>query len=450
MFELGRELKAMDQQYKKLNSELSSSKQNDDVDLIGLILDLSKKWKLIFIVIMVGTCIGVLLALKMPRIYQPSAIITLPDRSMVELVNESGLINYGQKTLFKQFYDAVRSESQLSQFIEEKNYIAQLEEKADKQNFDRLLVELLTTFETKILEPDPEKPRSDFVEFPTHVKISLKHANEQVLVDLLHNYLNYVNDEQLKLLVSQSENIKASSLNSLKTTIELLREKALFDRQMQIQRIEEQNELQIEKLENEKKLLIELLTKNRQSQLAQIKEAMSIAEKLDIKNPTPIDEFSANNSEAATNIKLNSQQELPLYLMGTRYLTALTETLKSRNDEQLSTKINELEKQITQLMLDPKLTALKNRKSDDPYIEGLTELVNKQKELQKKSLSFNRVKMFSIQKQPFITNKNVGPKKLLIVVSALLMSGFIGIIIALMRVATERRKARSSSALNKL
>lgn len=432
----------MEQQHTNSIEKRASTYRSDDVDIMDLMLFLVKKWKLIVIITFLGSSFGVAVALKMPKHYQPSAVVMLPSNNMVEQANNSGLIKYTTKTLFKQYYDYARSDSLLREFIVDNGYISQLSSALNESSSNKAVTELLSSFNVRILEPSPETPRSTFVEFPTRIALELRHSNEPVLVDLLTSYLEYVNDRGVNELANQAKSIRESRLDSLQTKIELLREKALFDRQMRIQRIEEQNSLQINKLENERKLLLELITKNRQTQLAKISEAMSIAKKLGIENPTPIDEFSANNSESATNIKLNAQQELPLFLMGTRYLSALTETLKSRNDERLSTKINELEKQITEIKLDPELASLKKRETDDPYIDGLTALVNEQNELLKKSLSFNEVKMYSLQNQPRITGKNVGPKKFLIVVSAFLISGFLGLIIALIKSGLERRTVK--------
>lgn len=413
---------------------------SDEIDLGQLIIDFIKQWKLIAAIILCGTLIVGVAVFQIPKVYQPSAIITQPSEVAVEQLNRTSVIEIDRKNLFKLYFNMLRSEVLLRQFITNNSYLEKLGVVGTESSTEAAVARLLMSFQNTVLEPEPDRPRTKLVEFPSRVSLSFRHRNEPAAVELLNSYLKYINGQLIQKLKEQSLATSAERQELLKSEMALLRSAAWYDLEQQIERRSRFNALEIEKLKNEKELLIELAKKNRQSQLARVREALIIAQKLGLENPTPLDGFNTNKGEIATSIKLGSQQELPLYLMGTRYLNALTETLKNRKDEEVSTKINELEKQIREIELDPELTALRNRESNDLYIDELPKLLSELNSLKSKTHDFGGIQAYQVEKQPVVTRMSVKPNRLTLIGLGFICSFALAFFIAFVRIIVERKK----------
>ncbi|GAA0353753.1 hypothetical protein GCM10009092_17660 [Bowmanella denitrificans] len=422
--------------------ELAQPIQDDEIDLGQLLIDIGKRWKTVVAITLVGTLLAVAIALAIPKEYRSSARIALPNDVDVERFNNEGLIKMNREELFKRYFQEIRSESNLRKYLGDHKVLETLYgESQTASNGQRLLADLISNYQVTVLEPSA--PRGEIVEFPSLIEISLQHANEQKTSELLNNYVQDANDKLVSDFIQQFTQIKQQRLEQLNKQVALLRQAAKYQRERDIVKLEAQNSLKIVQLEQEKALLVELAKNNKQTQLAEVKEASQIANTLKIENPTPIDEFSASNREAATNIKLTSSQSLPLYLMGTRYLKALTETLSNRKDDAIFiSKLNELDKQIQTVADDPLLAQLKARESDDAYIEELPMLMKELRELHAKSIDIANVQFYRLDKAATVTGKAVKPNRPLIVILGLMLSGMFALIVVLISASMARRNER--------
>jgi LPS O-antigen subunit length determinant protein (WzzB/FepE family) len=417
----------------------------DEIDLGQLLLDIRKRWRTIFLITFAGTLLAVAVALMIPKEYKPATRLTLPKDMHVERFNQHGLVELERKELFKRYYQALRSEANFRNFITENAFLGSLYEDFEQKNSARLMANLTDSFAVSIIEP--QAPKGESVEFPTLIEASLQHTNETAAVKLLNTYVTDTNMRLVNDFIAQFKQIKMQREEQLNQQITLLRQAAKYEREQEIARKEATNNLTIQQLENEKQLLVELAKGNRKTQLAEVSEALKIATTLNIENPTPIDEFSASNSEAATNIKLSSNQDLPLYLMGTRYLKALTDTLNSRENEAVFlSEINQLDKEIKAAKNDPRLAQLKARESDDPYIEELPRLVQQLSKLEAKALNIADVQLYQTDKSATVTNKAVKPNRPLIAILGLMLSGMVALVVALVSASMARRSDNSVRA----
>ena len=188
---------------------------------------------------------------------------------------------------------------------------------------------------------------------------------------------------------------------------------------------------------------------------------------------------SSQGANPSTNINLTNVQELPLYLMGSKYLETKIKTLKERKDEELF--IEELhaldleintaknDRQIAQLkaresdeqyikqlnVLDDKIAAVKhdqklqtllNRQSDDPFIPKLSETLVEIERLQALSFDFSDVKMYVLDRAALITGIAIKPKRSLIVVLGALVSGILAFIVVLLNFLVVNHKRKQQSA----
>jgi LPS O-antigen subunit length determinant protein (WzzB/FepE family) len=488
---------------------LYQHRQDDGIDLIQLFLGLKKNWKQIFLIVFIGTVLSIAVALALPKIYEPSVQVSLPSIASSAKLDENGLKPYSQLKLFKEYYDKARSESFLRKFVDVNQYLEKLyPDKYSVEKTDELFATLAAGFTIKVDEPIVDKGK--FVAEPTQFTLGLKHTNEPLLVEFLNNYLDYINDELITIIANEQSVERATRLTKLNREIKLLREnaktvrqltidrkkaanaeeieklqqskqllvaKANQDRAIKINKLEEEIQQKINELEQSKSLLISRSLANRLTQIANATEAEQIARNLNIVHPTPLDRLNKGDSsakDAATSITLSDKQELPLYLMGTKYLATLIKTLKARdedavflteinnidseiakasNDQALKIlkareseapfleEINQIDQDIKRVENDVELKTLEERESDDPYIQMLPEKLNAVSALSSLSLTFKDVQAYSLDRAAVISKMSNKPNRKLIVIIGGLLSVFLALFFVAVKIATLQRVA---------
>lgn len=136
---------------------------------------------------------------------------------------------------------------------------------------------------------------------------------------------------------------------------------------------------------------------------------------------------------------------MPLYFQGSKYLTTLIETLRSRkSDSKYLVEINDLREKIYLIRNDQTLAALKKRKSDDPWIKDLPEKLAQIDSLKALSPDFTSLHAYSMDNSAIISNNKIKPKTALIVVSGFVLSLLIAIFVAMMIAFWKGNKHESS------
>jgi LPS O-antigen subunit length determinant protein (WzzB/FepE family) len=193
------------------------------------------------------------------------------------------------------------------------------------------------------------------------------------------------------------------------------------------------------------------------------------------------DQRASGGTGSSTNISLSTDQELPLYLMGTKYLTALVETLKSRKNDEVFlielneldteiakarddqalktlkarktsapflTEIHEINAEIARIKHDQTLRALQQRSSDDPFIEDLPEKINRASILEELSLQFLDIKAYTIDQAAFETRKPSRPSMRLIVIIGAMLSVIFALLFVSVSVVIDRRDRQGEMSSN--
>lgn len=180
--------------------------------------------------------------------------------------------------------------------------------------------------------------------------------------------------KDLKAEVANLEIENAIKLKQLYLKRDLLIEKARKDRELEIAVLKEKNREKIKELEQQRELLVFVANENKDVTIARAEEALKISSSMGIEYPSTLSSFSGRTS-VKTEIDVNSDNSLPLYLMGQKYLKALLSVLRKREDEErLIEKINEIDSEIQKLLNDTKLEMLKSRTDDSLYVEELSQI----------------------------------------------------------------------------
>jgi LPS O-antigen subunit length determinant protein (WzzB/FepE family) len=408
---------------------------NDEIDLGDLLSRLAAQYKLIVGITVIGMLITLAIAMCLPKIYRQEIIVSKPYETDIIELNANGYKKFTAQSIFKRYYDELRSQERLETFIIEGNFLPALYPKSSEQE-NTLIAKLNKDFKVEILEPQPSV-KGGSVSEPARILVRLEHENEEAIAKLLNDYILYIEKSLVKDLSKQQKLQIESELKSIERDIALLRISGRADRETEIEKLDEKNRIEIEELNTKIEALLLKSETDSTHELIAMDSAYKVAKKLNIKKPTSIVDIGRNFSESSnkTEITLTDRQELPLYLMGTDYLDAKREELKTRKDNTpFIAEYSSLKQKIKILQDDAYLKALKNRGSDDPYIDGLSKLMERKERLKKLSINFDEIKTLKIEKRPKVTGINIKPKKVLILVGgsvlSFLLALFIGVVSA--------------------
>ena len=273
-------------------------------------------------------------------------------------------------------------------------------------------------------------------------QITLEATDPLVGEQILNNLLNLAGAQ---LVVEAKEKYVAFKQNRIlkltddKQTLEA----ELFAKRMdEITRLQEADSLQIKELSEQLRIKTESYFENLSDRIMSLDEAIGIARSLDIIEPVALDRLIRKNEAVSANQVfevVSKDKEDPLYMRGTRLLTAELEQLKSRPKDFIpDNEIKKLKDQLEALRVNHKIETLKARTSDESFSEALqairAELAQLKVEEFPEDLRFDYVNGKAIA-----GDRPVKPKRLLIVALAVVVGGMLGIVVALIRSASKKR-----------
>lgn len=416
----------------------------DDIDLGEILINFAKRWKLMAAIVVSGCIASLAFVLSMPLVYQADMTLSLPTAADVSSFKTNGIDVGSNKTLFKRYYDRLRSQQHFSTFLETNDYLSKLFP-ASQGSKDQLLGLIFDGYSVKVDEPLPAI-KGGIVEEPERVTLAILHKDEVLIADLLSSYATYTNDALIKIITDEQRAIVNGQILQLEAKMSVLRIDALEKRQAEIARLSEDNIKREKELKNQIDATLAKAVADTKDRIIQIRESRSVAESLGIIYPTDLKEIKENDSQGdrlQTLIKVNDNESLPLFLMGTRYLDSLVASINSRENEAAFVgELNELRKQITIVKNDAKLVALTSRVSDDPYIPEMPTIKSKIAELKSLSLDFSDARLYTLEKAPLVTGSHVKPKRNLIAVFGAGLSCFIAVLVALILNMKQRLEDR--------
>ena len=413
---------------------------NDEVNLGDLFSKLLSQWKLIFVIMCSGTLLAVALALALPSVYRSSFKVSAPSVADIVALTTVNTVLGGeanipssQQAVFTSYYNLLRSMDVFVDYIEEFNYLGRLYPNAEGRE-SVLLAGLIKGLRVQIEEPVPER-KGDYIANPKRLAVSLDVKDETVGVELLNGFANYVNQRLVVNLQNDADEIIKNKVEILNMQLAKLRARHRQDRVLTIKKMEHNNAKKIALLQEQITAYLIKARANKATKIANIREAYAIAKSLDIVYPTTLEAIAQKgrkNVVASTAITVVDKQASLLYLQGTKYLSALIETLKNRkNDEEYLVNINNLREKIHIIKNDQVFKALKKRQSDDPWIKDLPIKLAEISALKALDPDFSSVIAYSMGNSAAVTHEKVKPKRKLIVVIGFVLSLFIAIFAAI-------------------
>lgn len=490
-----------------------SQKKDDELDLIQLFLNIGARWKQIVLITAIGTAFSFAITLILPKVYENSARISLPGNSAVTIVNSQVITNYNAKSLFKEYFNLLRSEMIFKAFLSKESYLDKLYPAQHSIHDGEIDDSALFSQVARRLQVKIEEYANvdGSISEPIGLSLAFQGADEAINVEIVNEYLNFTNsylltyleEEQIKkrnvrleILHKEVKNMRRSAkiqrellvaerTEVNKEKLKLLEQKkqteiylSAQERKTRIAILEEKNEQKLNEFTQQKSLLLSKASQDRETRIAKAQEAHKIAKGLNIIHPTRLDNVEkqlGDKNEGQTRITLSDNHSLPLYLMGTNYLTILIDTLKKRenesifltefavinnkiemvkNDQSIKSlksrktensyliKLNLINADIFKVQNDIKLKTLKEREIDDPFIAGFPELLGEIAKIEQIPLKFENVNTFTLLKAASAENVSIGPSRKLIIAIGLVLSCFLALIITVFSSAIANRQLK--------
>ena len=263
-----------------------------------------------------------------------------------------------------------------------------------------------------------------------------EHLLNQVL-SLADNQLSY--DAR-----SKYDSLKANRITRLLKQKQILEAELLAKRNDEITRLEEADQLALRELEEQLKIKTASYFEGLSDRMKSLEEAIAIAKSLNLVEPVALDRLVRKNERLGANQVVevvSASKDDPLYMRGTRLLSAELGQLRSRpKDYMPDPEIKKIKDDIEALRLNNQVEILKSRKSDESFNETLQSIRAELAKLQAESFPDNLQFQF-VNGKAIAGSSPIKPKKLLILALSVVIGGLVGIVVALVNSTRKKRQA---------
>lgn len=380
--------------------------QDDDtIDLGALLRGLFQQWLLIGSVTAGITVLAIIVVLMLPNKYRVEAIISQPtsrdiqpllaqsvEPITVEDVGRTFLVNIRSYGLVEAALDASGLMDRLTngEQLSEEDKVTTIRGLRNNLTIEAVDLSFLGETNTTSLE---------------NVSVSLLTAEPGKAKPFLDELINRAADR---------------TLTTYKNNIEAARDIRIAKIHSQINSIEQAAQTELE------------------NRIFQLEQAASIASSLNIEDPTTWETLARGTSNAQY-INLRDQSDSDLFLQGTRILLAQLEGLKNNDAARLfESGIHETQ------VITPDAANNNSEEPSRPLLTSRTvsstELRGELASLQAININLQNVSLLDADNQARVPANAEAPNRKLIVVAAFVLGGFIGIFIALIRLAVRNNE----------
>jgi len=270
-------------------------------------------------------------------------------------------------------------------------------------------------------------------------------ASDPLVGEHLLNQVLSLADNQLSYDAhSKYDSLKANRIAQLLKQKQTLEAELLAKRNDEITRLEEADQLALRELEEQLKIKTASYFEGLSDRMKSLEEAIAIAKSLNLVEPVALDRLVRKNERLGANQVVevvSASKDDPLYMRGTRLLSAELGQLRSRpKDYMPDPEIKKIKDDIEALRLNNQVEILKSRKSDESFNETLQSIRAELAKLQAESFPDNLQFQFANGKA-IAGSSPIKPKKLLILALSVVIGGLVGIVVALVNSTRKKRQA---------
>ena len=269
---------------------------DDEIDLFELFLSLCQQWRWWVGITVLGVVVSIIIALSIPKQYEVSAQISLPDQLSASIISNNGYVEQTRNGLLLQYYQQIISPANFSRYVEQGGWLVRLFPDAADQGRDRVLLEgLRQSLQVEVSRPKPVKGEVD--KNPEVVTLSLLCTEEALTVDFINGYIKFLEKDLIASLIQSGRQQKELEINKINTDMRLLR------------------------LDHQKKLTARLQVLN---------EALVLAKKIGVKKPNEMNREQIASQGIIVNALGGGSD---LFLKGSEYLKQEIINIQSRESQ---------------------------------------------------------------------------------------------------------------------
>jgi len=400
----------------------------DEIDLVELFRALWRQKILIIGVTFVVALIAAAYAFLATPYYQTRTYLRPVPQSSLDQLNETGIYKLTPEEAINRVASGLSSyDNRLDFFLNNQEFFQPIAE-------DDSLEQAFAEFNEQAFEmlfPDPKRTdnRSAFV------GLRLTYPKGMNGASIVNDFVAYVLAQERREIAEDLESLINNRLASLDMSMEAQRANYNASKEAKIATLLEKDALKRAQLQDELSALREELKTRRTNRIQQLSEAISIADSLGIRTPTSPSTMTAATHGGTQVIRTEvTNQETPLYFMGTEALIAERDALANRkSDDFVEPRIAEIQSELAMLKNNREVEILKEREGEDLYLANLAQLREEAARLKGIKLDTERLRLVRLDQPALESLKPVKPKKAMILALGLVLGGMLGVFIALVR-----------------
>lgn len=425
-------------------SRISHGAASDGVDFVALVRAVWLQKKIIIAAsVLCGLAAWGYASLVTPE-YQVSSVIRPAAINELDALNRSGVYTLPPSEALMKVGASLESyDTRLGFFRANQALFSQFERpgRTLEQSFEHFNRSSL-----KLILPDPNKADS----LGAFIGLELSYPEGVDGVQILNGFVDYAVDAEQKQIAADLKVIVNNRLTELRGKIDAARSNYESEKSAQIATLLESDNIKRAQLQDELKALRQQLKVGRFDRIAELNEAIGIAKSLGIQKPTTPLALGGSTGASNTNVmrtEINNQQT-PLYFMGVDALEAERTALQNRKtDDFTEARIAKIAHELQLLQSNREVEVLKQRQNEDLFLSGVQPLRAEVVRLGNVGgLDTSNIKLVAVDRRALEPMEPIKPKKVLVVVLGLLLGGFAGVLIALVRHFVASRAARLQPA----
>lgn len=276
------------------------------------------------------------------------------------------------------------------------------------------------------------------------IRLELNYPEGVDGAQILNGFVEYAIEVERKRIEADLKIIIENRLVELEGSIDAARDEYDVNKQARIATLLEADGVQRSQLQDELVALRKQLKVGRRDRIAQLKEAIDIAQSLGIQKPTTPSGLSESSraGEGLTMYTEINNQQIPLYFMGVEILEAERSALLKRNsDDFTEARIAHIAREMWMLQNNREVEVLEQRENEEIFLSGVQPFRAEIARLGKSgNLDFSGIQLVAIDRKALEPLSPIKPRKILFVVLGMAFGCAAGALIVLMRDSLAARR----------
>lgn len=421
------------------NNQLSPQQNNrhdDEIDLYELFQSIWQEKMLIVLITTFATIVALGYAFNITPTYQVQSIVKPTTIKELDELNGTDVYLLSPEQAIEQVSASLESYStRFSYFQENQELFEKMlpDNKTLEQSFSDL-----NRVNIKTLKPDAKANTGP----SKYVGIQLQYPKKVDGAAIVNGLIAHVIKQEKKQVEESLKVVVSNKLERLELRIDSARAAYMANKKSQIAKLTESDKLKKAQLHDELTALREELKTKRLNRIKELDEAIIIAKSMGINKPATPSSLTKNSGTSGNVVHTEiTNQQIPLYFMGTEALNAERMILKERtNDDFTSDRLVEITKALKLLEQNRQVEILKTRENEDRFITEIEEDRKEIARLKGLTVDMEKLELVRIDQQAIEPTSPIKPNKKLIVAIGIVLGGMLGIFAALIRSFVRKRQ----------